>query len=119
MIFKSIDSRFYENPVWETPKVVVKVNDDFLVLYHVGRPGWEWARRKLPALGISARLVTQLPYADMIVNGQLVECTPFALWPLKEIGVPHAYDFSYGPDFVGESWTYDPRMKFETEIPQG
>jgi len=114
MIFKAIDGRFYEQPVWETMKVVVRVSDDFLVLYHVGRPTWAWARRKLPSLGISARLVTQLPYCDMVVNNSLVECTPFVLWPLKPIGVPNAYDFSYGPDFVGESWTYDPRLKFET-----
>lgn len=113
MIFKSIDGKFYENPVWETPKVVVKVNDNFLVLYHVGRPTWEWARRKLPKLGISARLVTKLAYADMVVADRLVECTPFALWPLKEIGTPHSYDYVVSECSGDGVWKYDPRLKFE------
>jgi len=113
MIFKSMDGRFYEQPVWEVPKAIVKVHDDFLVLFYIGKVGWTHARRVLSKFGISARLVVTLSPLEMVINGKLVESTPFVLWPLKEVGVPHAYDFSYGPDYIGESWKYDPRLKFE------
>lgn len=110
MNFKAVDGNYYVNPVWEGPRYAIKVTDDYLTLYYVGKPTWAWARRVLPKLGIRAKLAAGAEgIEETILGGKLVEVTSFRLWPMKPISVPDSFDFVYKAAETGaptETWNY-------------